>query len=705
MISREESDLTAVFLHKLQKKDGGYGAGPSDSASSLQSTLSVIKTLRMLNEQPSDPGAVIAFVKSCFDGKTGGFSEHPSGIPSALSTSRALIILHALEAQGSQGDYLQAGILFMSKNAKNAVDHFMTIAAWSECEAPGPAPEVSVDFFLGLRQENGFFGESVLENGIAFASLLRAGVYVKNQKPLIKELLDSKADGGGFSNSGGPVDLMTTYVVMRTFFLLNLNYDPAPVVAFIAGLRNSDGGYAPKPDTSSDGNITYMFISILEWADGLYNHQAVEEARSGETDMLKKRLCEGWDPNGPDPEGWTALLAAASRGEAEVVELLLFHTIEGAKHADPEIRFAPADGLPVFMAGQKGDVRTVKLLLKANPEHMFEISRVNGHTVLLQAAFYGLEPHRELAKYLLDNAGDILSIPPGDLKKRKEAVKKLTTATYVRGLNALDIAAFWKNKPMQELLESYPQPSETEKKAYFDTLKKKIAPPPPVGESEREKQQLTEEMMTLILDGLKKCAEIPDSEVKKCELAKKSIFDSLKDTVAKSGFQINRLGSFLMETPVIMALTGHDANHNVSVFREELVRFLLDHGADPDKPELHPMGVDAVIRSAVLHHFEVLKIIAEYMRPEAFTGALNTKPGVNGQTALYDTAHQTLKADKESLPGYIKQVSWCIAHGADPDIAEFTGKTIKDLAREASEDPATQNNAAALLKELEKVNY
>ena len=174
----------------------------------------------------------------------------------------------------------------------------------------------------------------------------------------------------------------------------------------------------------SDGNITYMFISILEWAEGMNNHLVVEAARSGDVAMLKNKLKNGWYPDSLDSHGWTALLAAASRGRSEVIDLLLFHQIEGAKHANPDIRFAPADGLPIFMAGQKGDVESVKLLLKANPEHIYAISRVNGHTVLLQAAFYGLEQHRELARYLLEHVGDILHIPPEDQAKREEAVKK-----------------------------------------------------------------------------------------------------------------------------------------------------------------------------------------------------------------------------------------------------------------------------------------
>ena len=58
---------------------------------------------------------------------------------------------------------------------------------------------------------------------------------------------------------------------------------------------------------------------------------------------------------------------------------------------------------------------------------------MNGHTVLLQAVFFGTERHRDLAAWLLDNVGGILSIAADDEDALEGARRRLLAACNVRG--------------------------------------------------------------------------------------------------------------------------------------------------------------------------------------------------------------------------------------------------------------------------------
>ena len=124
-----------------------------------------------------------------------------------------------------------------------------------------------------------------------------------------------------------------------------------------------------------------------------------------------------------------------------------------------------------------------------------------------------------------------------------------------------------------------------------------------------------------------------------------SLLTAVGTAVEAFGFDMNRRGGPLAQTPVIAALTGTDADDRVAAARLRLVDLLLlASGADPDLPERHPMAVDAVIRAAVLNHFACLRAIAGTWAPLAFAAALNERPAINGQTALDDTVHRALTA-------------------------------------------------------------
>src|SRR5512133_1406804 len=108
------------------------------------------------------------------------------------------------------------------------------------------------------------------------------------------------------------------------------------------------------------------------------------------------------------------------------------------------------------------------------------------------------------------------------------------------------------------------------------------------------------------------------------------IISGLTEATQNPCFDPNRLAGELLQTPLIAAVTGNNANEGVARLRHAIVDVLLQKGAAPDKEEMYPMAVDAVIRAAVFNHLEILKKFEARMAPEAMKRALNQKPAVNG---------------------------------------------------------------------------
>jgi len=114
------------------------------------------------------------------------------------------------------------------------------------------------------------------------------------------------------------------------------------------------------------------------------------------------------------------------------------------------------------------------------------------------------------------------------------------------------------------------------------------------------------------------------------------------------------------------------------------------------------MAVDAVIRSAVLNHFDLLKLISNYMKPLAFAAALNEIPMINGQTALQDTVHRALTSEGEALTRHLDQIRWCVDKGARTDIEDHTGTSPAMLAQKAMDDKIFHEQAGQFLEALHK---
>jgi len=377
---------------------------------------------------------------------------------------------------------------------------------------------------------------------------------------------------------------------------------------------------------------------------------AVAASRAGSDDDLRRWLAEGGDPNGHDGEGWTPLLAAAARGLDSTVRLLL----EGG--ADPDLVHAKSGALPVHLAGHSGSVAVAEQILALRPAHMEEVWELNGHTLILQAVFYG---HVDLTRYALEHGAN-------------------TAATTLRGLAPMEFAKQFANKPLMDLIRPYDSSREA-KEEYTRALLERIAPETPP--DQREAQGLADRFVQVIQEGLGKVAE----DGNRIE----GLLGEIRGLIVERKADVNRLGGVLRQPALVVIVTGNNgdpANEDVARFRKEVAALLLEHGADPTLQEEHPMGAHPVIRASVFNHLDILKMMGEHLTAERLAGALNDIPVVNGLTALHDTVLRASMTSPERLEGYLDQIRWEVGSGARYDIEDFSGRTQLSIA-ETVEDP------------------
>ncbi len=388
---------------------------------------------------------------------------------------------------------------------------------------------------------------------------------------------------------------------------------------------------------------------------------AIKAAARGDAEWLSGWIAGGGNPDVADENGWTPLLIASARGQAAAVDALLNNAV---RKADPGVRFAPSGALPIHMAGESGDVETAKLLLAARSGDINEAWLLNGHTLLLQAAFYG---HVDLAKFALAQGAN-------------------PAATTLRGLTALDFARQFDNRPLIEALTAS-APSPEAKEAYFKALLERIRETVPPGEEEAQRR--SDEAAAAITDALQQAGNTPDSA------------DALSAQVAAklAGVDPNRLAGVLRQPLLVVAVTGNNSGphpESSAALRLEIARLLLDRGASPLAKEKHPMGADAIIRASVFGHLDILKLMGTRITAAELAAALNEIPAVNGLTALHDAVLRAGTAPADRLPRYLEQIRWEVGSGARSDIGDFSGRTQRQYAENIA-DPERRGAVVAAL--------
>lgn len=387
---------------------------------------------------------------------------------------------------------------------------------------------------------------------------------------------------------------------------------------------------------------------------------AIAAIKAGDVASLDAWLATGADPDAHDAEGWTPLLWAAARGRADMVSRLL------AAGAAVAVSHARSGALPIHMAGHSGDVSTAATILDLAPEEIDAVWDLNGHTILLQAVFYG---HRPLAKMLVERGAD-------------------TAITTARGLGAVEFARQFQDSGMEAILLPHDSLAEA-KAAYYARYLKRIAPHTPPGEAAA--QTLADRLVDTIQRGLSAAATDPD--------AAETTMAAVRDLVETQGAEVNRLGGPLGQPPLIVAVTGNNGLPPVEAvarLRRSVAFYLLERGADPTLHENHPMGAQTVIRASVFNHLDILRACADHLDAKRLADAINEIPVVNGLTALHDTVLRATMAAPDHFEGYLAQAKWLIDHGGRSDIEDFAGVTQAEIARHCNK-PDVRRRLLAIL--------
>ena len=452
-----------------------------------------------------------------------------------------------------------------------------------------------------------------------------------------------------------------------------------------------------RPDQNGKPQLVsqrpFVLFDLSKRVDPLDVDGVLEAARRGDNEVVRDWLRNGGNPNDYAPDGFNLFLAAAARGNTDILRMLLLEGV-GPHKVDPTLPLKDprrpdyrTNILAAHLSTQKGDVQSTLLLLSKYPEQLHARVEVNGHTPLLQTAFYG---HVELARSILENLRSIL--PQGaDIEGE---TLRLFSETTLRGINATQFGRQFQNQAMVDALAPLDKATMEAKQADAAALLEAIPGGPRNPEAGTSAQAASETVINAITAGLAKVAALEEPAR---SAAVTRVTSELKEATQNPSFDPNRLAGELLQTPIIAAVTGNDANEGVTRLRREVVEILLEKGADPDKEEMYPMAVDAIIRAAVFNHLDILKRFEAVMTPEAMKQALNQKPAVNGLTALHDSV---LRAATGSAR-YLEQIRWARGLGAAADIPDHTGRTQRDFAAAAFVTEGQRENAAAVWEALQ----
>jgi hypothetical protein len=398
------------------------------------------------------------------------------------------------------------------------------------------------------------------------------------------------------------------------------------------------------------------------WTAGLGVADAIALARAGDVGGLQRWLAAGGNPDQYDLQGWTPLLAAATRGQAPAAQWLVTNPY---RKADLSMPHAVCGALPIHFAGQSGDMATAAALLSADPHQLNKVWDLNGHTLFLQAVFFN---HPELSAYALEQGAD-------------------TTITTACGLGGMELAAQFQNRAIMDIIRPFDSPVG-EKKSYFDAYLRRIAPVVPA--RDEATQDRSDKLVRMIEAGLQQAAT--DGDVARPR-------DEVCQFIDAHGVDVNRLGGPLGQPPLVVVATGSDgepASPARAALRSELARALLERRADPRVCERHPMGVDTISHAAVFNHRGTLEAISTAMTAEQLADALNHRASVNGMTALHVTVLGATTASPDRLEGYLDQVKWLVANGADVEVEDYCGITQRALAEKVADPPCRQRLLMAL---------
>ncbi len=386
-----EMAQTAEYVASLQNPDGGFGAGPGQK-SNLNATSSGIRMLKYNAGAIKDPLGAIAYVQSCFDEKSGGFSEQPGGTPGVAITALGLMAVAELKLDTKP--FADKAIGFFHEKVKTFED--LRIAA-AGLEAVGRKSDDFPKWIEQVESEmnaDGTFGsggEAQRATGGRVAALLRMGVELPDDRKadVVKLLRDGQMPDGGWSPDGKASNLDSTYRIMRCLYMLKAAPNLTKLRAFILQHRRSDGSYAMTP-FGDDKAGTYICSIVLYWARQLGGQPAFVET-AGFTSLFNGKDLTGWEGNKDiwkvvnnrivgDSPGIKQNEFLATTADYENFVLKLTFRLKGDESANSGVQFRSVRIPGTEMSGYQADIgkgywgslydesRRNKVLVQGNPK-------------------------------------------------------------------------------------------------------------------------------------------------------------------------------------------------------------------------------------------------------------------------------------------------------------------------------------------------
>ena len=296
-----EMGQTADLIESRQNTDGGFGASKG-AKSSLGATSSAIRMLKYVGGSIPDIAACRAYVASCFDPETGGFTPEPGGKPGVGITASGLMAVGEL---GNATDAMIEGAIgYFGNEAKTFEEVRIAVAGLEAVKKPSPDFPRWIEQVNEGRNPDGTWGQGgsvARETGSRVAALLRMNAHPEHEAEVVAALKGGQRPDGGWSRDGTASDLETTYRVMRSLFMMKQSPDLEALKSYLAKHRQQDGGYASAPG-KDDGGGTYYVTTVNRWARLLSGEPAVVET-VGFTPLFDGKTLDGWEG---DTSLWSA---------------------------------------------------------------------------------------------------------------------------------------------------------------------------------------------------------------------------------------------------------------------------------------------------------------------------------------------------------------------------------------------------------------
>jgi hypothetical protein len=264
---------TLHFVDGLRNPDGGYAPGARAGApvkSSLRATLAAARALKYLGGAPKEPAATVAFVETCFDRATGGFSDSAGEPPTVMTSSVGAMA--AIEL-GLPPERYRAGVIkYLESQTKTIEDIRIAAAAFEALKVRPAKADDWLRQVAATRNVDGTFGAgagAARATGGMAVIVLRLGGVLDDRAAMLKAMRDGQRADGAFGSPDRPEsDLESTYRVMRAFAMSNERpSDPAKLRSILARCRAVGGGYGIMPGQPPTAAGTYYAAIILHWLD------------------------------------------------------------------------------------------------------------------------------------------------------------------------------------------------------------------------------------------------------------------------------------------------------------------------------------------------------------------------------------------------------------------------------------------------------